>query len=159
MFLATYFILGPVLWALLASSIALSYTRMSRLRRPIRPLPANPPHVTILIPAKDEGDAVRACLDRALALEYPNFHIIAINDRSTDNTGVIFDEYAAKHAPRLAAEHIKELPVGWLGKCNALASVEAHVDSQWILFVDSDVKVEPDSLSAVLALAVERGYD
>src|SRR5439155_3810745 len=29
----------------------------------------------------------------------------------------------------------------------------------WLLFVDSDVKVEPDVLSAVLSLALGRGYD
>jgi cellulose synthase/poly-beta-1,6-N-acetylglucosamine synthase-like glycosyltransferase len=159
MLLVPYVIFGPLLWALLAIGMALSYTRMSRLRRPIRPLPANPPRLTVLIPAKDEGDAVRECLDRALALDYPNCSVIAINDRSSDNTGAIFDEYAAKHPGKLTVEHIRELPAGWLGKCNALASVEAHVDSEWILFVDSDVKVEPDSLSAVLALAVERDYD
>src|SRR3954463_12852482 len=104
MFLTTYLILGPIPWALLALSIAISYSRMSRLRRPIRPLPKDPPHVTILIPAKDEGQAVRACLDRALALDYPNFNIIAINDRSTDTTPAIFNEYAAKHSQKLTAE-------------------------------------------------------
>jgi cellulose synthase/poly-beta-1,6-N-acetylglucosamine synthase-like glycosyltransferase len=51
------------------------------------------------------------------------------------------------------------LPAGWLGKCNALHTAATRVSSEWILFVDADVNVEPDSLSAVLALAVGREYD
>ena len=106
-----------------------------------------------------KGEAVRGCLDSVLALEYPNFHVIAIDDRSGDNTGAIFDEYAEKFPGKLSTEHIRELPAGWLGKCNALATAEAKIDGEWILFVDSDVKVDADSLSAVLGIALDRGYD
>lgn len=157
--LISYVCLAVLPWAGFALSLIFIYQRLSRLSRPIRPLPANPPHVTILIPAKDEGEAVRECLDRVLALDYPNFDVIAINDRSTDNTGAIFDEYAVKYPGKFAVEHIRELPAGWQGKCHALSSVEAHVQSDWLLFVDSDVKVDPDALSALLGLAVGRGYD
>ena len=157
--LIVYCILGPVLWTLFALSTHMAHFRMNRLKRPAPPLPPLPPRVTILIPAKDEGDAVRECLDRVLALDYPDFHIVAIDDRSGDNTGAIFDEYASKYSGKLTALHIKELPAGWQGKCNALATAEAKVDSEWILFVDSDVKVEPDSLKATLTLALERKYD
>jgi cellulose synthase/poly-beta-1,6-N-acetylglucosamine synthase-like glycosyltransferase len=51
------------------------------------------------------------------------------------------------------------LPAGWLGKCHALWTAAKQADSEWILFVDSDVKLEPDALSGVLALAVNRQYD
>jgi cellulose synthase/poly-beta-1,6-N-acetylglucosamine synthase-like glycosyltransferase len=156
-----YLVLGPVLWLLFAASMAMSHARMNRLRRPIKPLPSNPPKVTVLIPAKDEGEPVRGCLDRVLALDYPDFTVIAVDDRSIDSTGAIFDEFAASHPQKFTAMHIPHsgLPAGWLGKCNALHTAAAHAEGEWLLFVDSDVKVEPDSLAATLALALEREYD
>ena len=33
------------------------------------------------------------------------------------------------------------------------------VESEWILFVDSDVKIEPDALRRMMALSLQRGYD
>src|SRR3954463_12457582 len=95
--LVTYCILGPGLWVLFALSMILSYERLTRLQRcRSHNLPPAPPRVTVLIPAKDEGEPVRKCLDAALALDYPNFNVIAIDDRSRDNTGAIFNEYAAR---------------------------------------------------------------
>ncbi len=158
--LLVYILIGPVLWALFGLSISMAHARMNKLRRPIAPL-ANPPSVTVLIPAKDEGEAVRECLDRVLALDYPSFNVVAIDDRSTDSTGAIFDEYAAKYAEKFKAMHIPQggLPAGWLGKCNALQTAAAHADGEWILFVDSDVKVEPDALTGAMGLALGRQYD
>jgi glycosyltransferase involved in cell wall biosynthesis len=117
--------------------------------------------VTILIPAKDEGEGVRACLERALALDYPAATILAVDDRSTDQTGAIMDELAARHPDRLRVLHVPPggLPPGWLGKCNALHTAAAGATGEWLLFVDSDVKIEPSSLTDVLALAVGRQYD
>ena len=158
--LLVYILIGPLLWALFGLSISMAHARMNRLRRPIAPL-ENAPGVTVLIPAKDEGEGVRECLDRVLALDYPSFKIIAIDDRSTDSTGAVFDEYAAKHREKFQSMHIPQggLPAGWLGKCNALHTAAARAGGAWLLFVDSDVKVEPDSLRGAMGLALGRRYD
>jgi cellulose synthase/poly-beta-1,6-N-acetylglucosamine synthase-like glycosyltransferase len=96
-----------------------------------------------------------------LALDYPSFDVIAVNDRSTDDTGPILDEMAHAAGERMRVLHIRpgELPDGWLGKCNALHVGSRNVTGEWILFVDSDVKVEPQALRATLALCVSRKYD
>src|SRR4051794_34358961 len=95
--------------------------RMGRLLKWRGELPPNPPHVTILIPAKDEGAGIGRCLDAVLAQDYPSFDVIAIDDRSKDDTGSILGGLAARD-PRATVIHIKPdgLPPGWLGKCNAL---------------------------------------
>ncbi|MEA2711045.1 MAG: chlorobactene glucosyltransferase [Phycisphaerales bacterium] len=159
--LISYVIVGPLAWMLFAALMALSYGRMNRFRRPRLPLPATPPQVTILVPAKDEGDGIRACLERVLAQDYPNFSVLAVDDRSTDATGAIMDELAAAHPDRLRALHIPPdgLPPGWLGKCNALHTAAAHASGEWLLFVDSDVKIEPDALSTAIARVLNREYD
>jgi glycosyltransferase involved in cell wall biosynthesis len=50
------------------------------------------PRVTIIVPARNEEEHIRETLTRLLALEYSNYEIIAVNDRSTDRTGPIMDE-------------------------------------------------------------------
>ena len=159
--LVLYAIVGPLAWAGFAAVALLAYGRMRKFRRPRGPLPDPPPRVTILIPAKDEGAGIRACLERALAQDYPNFTVLAVDDRSTDATGAIMDELAAAQPDRLRALHIPRdgLPPGWLGKCNALHTAAAHAEGDWLLFVDSDVKVEPDALSTAVARATAKGYD
>jgi len=52
------------------------------------------PRVTIIVPARNEEEHIRETLARLLVLEYSNYEIIAVNDRSTDRTGQIMDEVA-----------------------------------------------------------------
>jgi cellulose synthase/poly-beta-1,6-N-acetylglucosamine synthase-like glycosyltransferase len=155
-----YVILGPGLWVLFAISTFLGSVRMNRLRRPVA-RSSTQPRVSVLIPAKDEGERVRVCLDSVLAQDYPNFDVIAVDDRSTDQTGAIMDEYQARQDGKVRAIHIPQggLPAGWLGKCHALYTAAKQADGEWILFVDSDVKLAADALGSVLGLAVNREYD
>jgi cellulose synthase/poly-beta-1,6-N-acetylglucosamine synthase-like glycosyltransferase len=140
--------------------MALAYGRMNRLKRPASVI-ASHPSVQILIPAKDEGERVRACLESVLAQDYPKFSLICVNDRSSDDTGAIMDDVAGKSGGRVQVIHVPAggLPPGWLGKCHALWTAAKSASAEWILFVDSDVKVTPDALSCALGLAVNREYD
>ncbi len=146
--LIVYAIVGPGLWALYALSLVLAYSRMNRLRRPADAVVGDP-KVSILIPAKDEGERIRECLDSVRGLSDPKIEIICIDDRSRDDTGAVMDEYAARFPEKLRVLHILEggLPAGWLGKCHALWTAAKEANGEWLLFVDSDVKVEPDALS------------
>ena len=56
------------------------------------------PRVSIIVPARNEEEDIRETLTQLLALEYSNYEIIAVNDRSTDRTGQIMDEVAARAA-------------------------------------------------------------
>ncbi|MGH7213628.1 MAG: glycosyltransferase [Tepidisphaeraceae bacterium] len=155
-----YITLGPVAWALLVVGLCLGKWRMGKLKRPPVKLPQPVPSVTVIIPAKDEGERIRLCLESVLKLQYPVFSVIGVNDRSNDDTGRVMDEVARQDA-RLQVIHIPQggLPPGWLGKCHALHTAARHATGKWLLFVDSDVKLEPDVLSATLALAEARVYD
>jgi glycosyltransferase involved in cell wall biosynthesis len=158
----TYLLIGPAAWVAYAIVVFAGRRKMLLLRRPPIP-PSDPPSppwkVTIAIPAKDEGERIRACIESALAQDYSNFDVIAINDRSTDNTGAVMDELAAKNA-KLKVIHISKNPApGWTGKNNALHTAAQHADGQWLLFVDSDVVLEPDALSASLAVVQRKKFD
>jgi chlorobactene glucosyltransferase len=155
-----YALLGPVVWGLFAFGLYKGRKRLNLLRRPIPPLPVDAPHVTILIPAKDEGQRIRECITTALSQDYPRFDVVAINDRSADETGQIMQELAVANE-RLRVMNIQpgSLPPRWTGKCNALHNAVKQARGQWLLFVDSDVVLEPDVLRATMAVVLERRFD
>src|SRR5436853_2261311 len=80
------------------------------------------PHLSVVVPARNEGDHIAACLTSLLSLDYPALEIIAVNDRSSDATGATMDEVAATPlaAGRLHIIHVTQLPEGWLGKTHAM---------------------------------------
>jgi cellulose synthase/poly-beta-1,6-N-acetylglucosamine synthase-like glycosyltransferase len=78
------------------------------------------PPVTIVVPARNEEAHVETALRSLLALDYPHFQVVAIDDRSTDRTGEILDCLMAENKGRLLALHVTELPEGWLGKTHAM---------------------------------------
>lgn len=86
--------------------------------------PAANPRVSIVVPARNEEENIEPTLAQLLALDYDNFEVIAVNDRSTDRTGEIMDKIAASPAAhgRLKIIHVGELPPGWLGKTHAMWS-------------------------------------
>jgi cellulose synthase/poly-beta-1,6-N-acetylglucosamine synthase-like glycosyltransferase len=112
------------------------------------------PRVSIVVPACNEAADIEATLTRLLALDYDNYEIIAVDDRSTDETGEIMERIAAT-APRdrLKIIRITELPAGWMGKPHAMWSAAKQASGDWLLFTDADVLFKPDALRRALAYA------
>jgi cellulose synthase/poly-beta-1,6-N-acetylglucosamine synthase-like glycosyltransferase len=147
-----YILLGPLAWGLLGFVIVKGRGRMRILVRPAPPIPQPPPKVSILIPAKDEAKQIERCVMSVLRQDYPNFEVIVIDDRSSDGTGEILDALAAREA-HLKVLHLSAgaLPGGWGGKSFALHNGLQRADGEWLLFVDADVTLESDVLSATIA--------
>jgi len=157
--LLAYLSAGPLTWLMYGGLMFAGRRKMLLMSRPPNPIRGTPPSVTILIPAKDEGERIRACLESALQQDYPNFNVIAIDDRSTDRTGEVMDEIAASD-PRLNVVHIAENPLpGWTGKNNALWQGQKQADGQWLLFVDSDVVLEKDALTVAMSVVLRKEFD
>jgi cellulose synthase/poly-beta-1,6-N-acetylglucosamine synthase-like glycosyltransferase len=83
--------------------------------------------------------------------------VIAIDDRSSDNTGVIMDALGRLHEARCEVIHITRLPAGWLGKTHAMATGARHAiatyNPDYLLFTDADVVFQPDAIRRSLAHA------
>jgi cellulose synthase/poly-beta-1,6-N-acetylglucosamine synthase-like glycosyltransferase len=73
--------------------------------------PSASPRVSIIVPARNEEAEIEQALTRLLRLEYDNYEVIAVNDRSTDGTGEIM-ERVARNQSRLILKviHHAELP-------------------------------------------------
>jgi glycosyltransferase involved in cell wall biosynthesis len=108
--------------------------------------------VAIVVPARNEEADIEQALRRLLALDYENYQLIAVDDRSTDGTGQIMDAVALS-SDKLKVIHIRELPPGWMGKTHAMWSAAAQSESDWILFTDADVMFRADTLRRAIAYA------
>jgi glycosyltransferase involved in cell wall biosynthesis len=54
------------------------------------------PRVSIIVPARNEQETIEQALRTLLALDYENYEVIAVNDRSTDRTGEIMERLAGE---------------------------------------------------------------
>ncbi|MES2963961.1 MAG: glycosyltransferase family 2 protein, partial [Bdellovibrionota bacterium] len=126
-----------------------------------RPLPADLPMVSVLVPARNEEGGITKCLESLVAQDHPRLEIIAIDDRSTDRTGQIMEECASRSNGRLKVIHVDRLPDGWLGKNHALhlGSQAIAPESKYLLFTDGDVIFAPDTLGVALRHCEENGFD
>jgi glycosyltransferase involved in cell wall biosynthesis len=122
-------------------------------RNPVQP--SGNPKVSIIVPARNEERDIEASLVSLLELDYSNYEVIAVNDRSTDRTGEIMRRVASspKGKARLHVIHHLELPAGWLGKTHAMWTAANAATGDWLLFTDADVLFKPDSLRRAVAYA------
>ena len=111
------------------------------------------PQISIIVPALNEEEKLEAALRSLLVLDYPDYEVIAINDRSSDRTGEIMDRLASENPSRLKVVHVTTLPEKWLGKPNALQRGSELATGEWLLFTDADVSFRPDALSRAIQLA------
>lgn len=123
------------------------------------PLPdAALPTLSIIATAKDEAEHIDAAARSLLGQDYPFARVILVDDRSRDGTGALLDRIASSE-PRLRVVHIESLPDGWIGKCHALSRGAALAGTEWILFTDADVILEPDAARLAVSLALRDRWD
>lgn len=123
--------------------------------------PERLPEVTVVVPARNEAPAVEDCLRSLLAQTVP-VAIVAVDDRSTDETSTILDRIAREAQARgklLTAQHVGALPEGWLGKPHAMALGARQAATPWLLFTDADVIFGPEVLERALRYARESAVD
>jgi glycosyltransferase involved in cell wall biosynthesis len=109
--------------------------------------------VAIVVPARDEEAAVEQALQRLVLLDYENYQVIAVDDRSTDRTGEIMDTVASTSEGKVDVVHIRRLPPGWLGKTHAMWTAARQTNPDWLLFTDADVMFRKDALRRAIAYA------
>jgi glycosyltransferase involved in cell wall biosynthesis len=176
-----YWIAGTILalaWVSRIVDAALGMPSVADVSRPEwdrNPVsPAGNPRVSIIVPARNEEETIEQALGTLLALDYDNYEVIAVNDRSTDSTGEIMERMEKNPHPSTSSGqafsqrtrdmghpnfrsfrvvHHTELPAGWLGKTHAMWTAANEATGEWLLFTDADVLFKPDSLRRALAYA------
>ncbi|HEY6250863.1 MAG TPA: glycosyltransferase, partial [Candidatus Angelobacter sp.] len=95
------------------------------------------PAVTVLIAAHNEQAVIADILEALLAVDYPQdkLAIVPVNDRSTDNTRQIIDDYVEHYPGRITPFHRAG---GKAGKAAALKDAMAYVRTEVFLIFDAD---------------------
>ena len=122
----------------------------------LTPPPADAPLISVCVPARNEERNIRACVESLLVQDYPDFEVIAVDDRSTDRTSDILDGYTAANFRKVNGT---DLPPGWAGKPHALHQAAAAARGDWLCFVDADTFLSPNTLSACYQKAIETRAD
>ena len=122
--------------------------------------------LTVVLPVYNEAANIEACLASLLASEPPcgDWRVLVVDDRSSDATASLARETA--QAAGAGPERFDLLDAGprpagerWVGKNWACARAMETLDSDWVLFVDADVRLAPEALRRALCQASADGAD
>lgn len=116
------------------------------------------PKVSVILPARNEEPYIARCLDSLLAQQYPNFEVVAINDSSTDRTGEIIKEYAARDRRIVYVDNLPK-PEGWAGKNWACHQGYKSASGECLFFTDADTVHSPDALPLAVGHIVSQDLD
>jgi 1,2-diacylglycerol 3-beta-glucosyltransferase len=105
------------------------------------------PFVTVMIPAHNEESVITNTVENILSMDYPNFEIIVIDDRSTDNTASVIKDLEMKHPRVMALVRDKE---AFPGKSAVLNDALKFAKGEAVLVFDADATVEPNFLAKLV---------
>src|SRR5277367_2195717 len=154
----SFFVFVAIFWVFYGLRVVYGAARLPWVKNFAPASDAQCPFISLLFAARDEEEKLPAALASLAAIDYPNFEIIAVDDRSTDATARILDDFAAAH-PRFRVVHVKELPAGWLGKPHALQRAYEASRGEWLIFTDADVWFKSDVVRRTLTIAQEKNLD
>ena len=110
-----------------------------------------PPRVSVLIAARNESEGIRATLDSVLDQDYAGvWDVWVADDRSTDDTPQILEEYRARHPERLHILTIKDLPEGVSPKKHAISKMIEACEGDILCLTDADCIVQREWLTGIL---------
>jgi len=122
--------------------------------------------LTVVVPAYNEAANIAACLTSLLGSEDPcgDWRVLLVDDGSSDATVAIARAAAGAcgaKEPRFSLLDAGPRPEGerWVGKNWACSRAMEQVESEWVLFVDADVRLQPATLRRALTQATADGAD
>lgn len=108
------------------------------------------PTVSIIVPVYNAEGTLRRCIDSILNQEYTDFELLLVNDGSTDHSGAICQEYAARDS-RVQVFHKENTGVSATRNLALDRAVGTYLQ-----FLDSDDWITPDATRS-LVRAMESG--
>lgn len=111
------------------------------------------PKVSVVVPVYNVEQYVEKCVRSILSQTEKDFELLLVDDGSTDSSGQICDRLAAED-PRARVIHQKNQGLG--GARNT--GIE-EAKGEWLLFVDSDDWIEPQTLEKALGAGTSAGVE
>lgn len=117
------------------------------------------PMVSVVVPACNEEENIESAIRSLLRQDYTNLEIIAVNDRSSDDTGILLEKLQQKYPHRLRVFHVEHLPPGWMGKNHALNLGADRAGGEYLLFTDGDIHMEQSTISRAIGYMRRENLD
>ncbi len=115
--------------------------------------------ISVIVPAKNEEQNITRCLFHLGAQDYPNYEILVVDDRSTDRTAHLVENFQKISKIPIKLIHIEKLPANWTGKNYAMFTGSKAAQGQWLLFTDADTTHKPWSIHTALQCAQRQDID
>jgi cellulose synthase/poly-beta-1,6-N-acetylglucosamine synthase-like glycosyltransferase len=154
-------------WAVacLWMTITVIYIAACRKQSSLRPMTdtsrlSGLPKLSVIVAGRNESDCIETCIRSLFRQDYPDLEIVAVNDRSTDDTGEILNRLALEFPDRLRVEHVSTLPAGWFGKPYALERGLRIATGSLVCFTDADCKfLAPTALCTAVVEMIRGDVD
>lgn len=117
---------------------------MLRRRRPV---------VSVVVPTYNVAGFLPECLDSLLGQSHRDLDIVVVDDGSTDSSGSVAEEYAARD-PRLRVVHTENRGLG-----AARNEGVRHTSGEYLAFLDSDDVLPPRAYATMLGVLRTTGSD
>jgi glycosyltransferase involved in cell wall biosynthesis len=118
--------------------------------------------MAVVIPAYNESVNIVDCVTAVLgSTRWSGLQVWAVDDRSTDDTLALLQQMGECGDDRLRIVAGSERPENelWMGKNWACAQVMDQFNTDYVLFLDADVRVAPGGLEKALGFAIEQQSD
>jgi cellulose synthase/poly-beta-1,6-N-acetylglucosamine synthase-like glycosyltransferase/peptidoglycan/xylan/chitin deacetylase (PgdA/CDA1 family)/spore germination protein YaaH len=145
-FIVTVFFVGDVLMSLRLVLIGI-LAIIDRLRRHKKPDPSFAPPVAVLVPAYNEETVIVRTVRSVLHSNYPNLHVIVIDDGSSDNTAA---EATNAFTEEIAAGRVQVLTKPNGGKAAALNYALERLTEEFYVGIDADTVIAQDAIAKLM---------
>jgi len=114
-----------------------------------KPIPDYTPLVSILVPMRDEERNVIPLIQNLQKLSYANVEYILLDDHSSDSTLALAKAQTMNDKRFRLIEGVP-LKKGWAGKVHACHQLSENASGDFLLFLDADARLKPDTLENFL---------
>jgi len=105
--------------------------------------------VSILVPARNEERNIARCVQSLLALDYPSFEVLVLDDQSIDNTRAILENLSHTHSKLKVLDG--DPPLGsQVGKNWACSQLAREARGELLFFTDADTFHQPETLKTIV---------
>lgn len=111
--------------------------------------PATFSMVSILVPARNEEKNIARCVQSLLALDYPSFEVLVLDDQSSDNTRSILKKLSHTHS-KLKVLDGEPPPGKQVGKNWACSQLAREAKGELLFFTDADTFHRPETLRTMV---------
>ena len=130
---------------------------MSVIRKPSKEYLTEGLRVSVLVPARNEEEKIKSCVESLLSQDYKNIEIIVLDDNSSDKTLTLLKSFQDNRLKIIESD--EEPPSGWMGKNWACYRLYVASSGDILIFVDADTYLSSDAISIMVRTMQSNNFD